>query len=62
MIPLIRSQGKKDSPPPSHQIGGGKNERVLLTRSIFSVQGRKIALKSVQEIISIKSKAINITA
>lgn len=59
MIPLRGSWGKKDSPPPSHQPGGGNNERILLTRNMFSVQGRKIAVKSVQEIISVKSKAIN---
>ena len=58
--PTGRVLGKERlSTPPGHQPGGGDDERILLTRNIFSVQGRKIAVKSAQEIISIKSKAIN---
>lgn len=62
MVPLVGSWGNKDSPPPSWPTECGNKERPLLTRNIYLVQGRQIDLKSVHKIISINSKAINITA
>lgn len=60
--PTDRVLGKERFPTPTLPTGGGNNERTLLTRNIYSAQGRKIALKSIHEIIVTKSKAINITA
>lgn len=42
------------TPHLSHQTGGGNSERILLTRNIYSVQERKIALTDVGEIIPIE--------
>ena len=50
----VRILGEKLTLHLSHQSGGGNNERILLSRNVYSVQQRKIALTDVSEIIPIE--------
>lgn len=58
--PTARGLGKNDSPPPVTKVAV-ETIKGLYQKHLFC-SGKKIALPSVREIISIKSKAINITA
>lgn len=62
MIPLLGSWRKNNSPPPVTKLAVETIKDLSYPGTSILFRAEKIALMSVHEMISIKSKTINLTA